>query len=75
MHTDKIYFVTYYYSPTCFGRSSNHHQFVIQKCKQCTTVAQNAERNKRKEQQSHFLLLVTILERFELCLKITGFNL
>jgi hypothetical protein len=38
-------------------------------------TAQSAERNTRKEQQSHFLLLVTISEGFELCLKIVGINL
>lgn len=74
MQTDEIYFITYY-SPTCFGRSSGHHHGVIQECKQCTTIAQNAERNERKVQQCHFLLLVTISERSELCLKSIGFNL
>jgi hypothetical protein len=37
-------------------------------------IAQSAEINKRKEQQSHFLLLVTISEWFELCLKSIGIS-
>jgi len=74
MHTDKIYFITYYYSPTCFVRSSDHHQGVIREWKK-NTIAQNAERIKGKEQQSHFLLLINISESFGLCLKSVGSNL
>ena len=39
MHTDKIYFIIYYYSPIYFGRFWDHIQGVTQEYKQCTTIA------------------------------------
>jgi len=42
MHTDKIFFIIYYYSSTHFCRFCDHDQHVTQEYKQCTTIGQNA---------------------------------
>ena len=34
IHVDKICFIIYCYSPTCFGRFCDHHQGVIQEYRQ-----------------------------------------
>ena len=36
MRMNKVYFILYYYSPTRFGRCSDHHQGVAQKHKEYT---------------------------------------
>ena len=43
MHTDRLCFIIYYYSSTCFGRFCDHHQGVTQKYKKYTTIAQNVQ--------------------------------
>jgi len=43
MHTDKICFVIYYYTATCFGRFCDHYQGVTQEYKKYTTVGQNVK--------------------------------
>jgi len=39
MHQDKICFIIYYDSPTCFGHFCNHHQGVTGEYKQYKTTA------------------------------------
>jgi hypothetical protein len=42
-HTDKIYFIIYYYSSKYFGRFCDHYQDVTQEYKKYTTIAHHVQ--------------------------------